>query len=103
MQLKTLFSPIPIVLLVFYVSVDVSDKSVRAQEPVFELPVQLVGFPVIIMAVRFSNFVKKLAYSLSPREYRQRDIFLSSAFLYHLIFRILAHYFRLASKLRLIT
>lgn len=68
MQIKVWIpSAITVVYIAILFSLECMDNAI-AQEPVFELPVQLVGFPVIILAVRLSNFVKKLQYSLNPRK-----------------------------------
>jgi len=54
-----------LVLLLEFVEEGLAQNS----DPLFELPVQLVGFPVIVLSVRLSQFAKKLAYSLSPSKF----------------------------------
>ncbi|XP_031623565.1 uncharacterized protein LOC116340941 [Contarinia nasturtii] len=74
MRFQVIFPSLAVLSALLLTIMDFSGRAIRAQEqtPLFELPVQLVGFPVIILAVRFSNFVKKLAYSVNPKTYQSR-------------------------------
>lgn len=73
MKVQTIFPTLTLLAAFILTIMEFTDKAVRAQnnQPLFELPVQLVGFPTIILAVRLSNFVKKLAYSVNPSKSNQ--------------------------------
>lgn len=58
---------IPSLYVLFVLLMEFVENGVAQNpDPLFELPVQLVGFPVIVLSVRLSQFAKKLAYSLNP-------------------------------------
>ncbi|XP_011187600.2 uncharacterized protein Slc9a3r1_3 [Zeugodacus cucurbitae] len=67
-------SLIPTLYVLFVLLLEFVDDAVAQNpDPLFQLPVQLVGFPVIVLSVRLSQFAKKLAYSLNPNTYRTRS------------------------------
>lgn len=57
-----------------FLAVTLVNTAPGPEEPAFHLPVQLIGFPVITAAVRITNFVKKLAYSLNPGDFHLKFI-----------------------------
>lgn len=65
MELSKLFM---IVCATFSVVFQCVLETQAQQEAAFELPVQLVGFPFIILSVKLSNFFKKFIYSVHPGE-----------------------------------
>ncbi|XP_030372503.1 uncharacterized protein LOC115622635 isoform X2 [Scaptodrosophila lebanonensis] len=67
-------SLLPTLYVLFVLLLEFVEQSLAQNpDPLFELPVQLVGFPVIVLSVRLSQFARKLAYSLNPNTYRSRS------------------------------
>lgn len=63
----TLFVLCALQIFAVFLINDVGYTSAQAgDEPSIELPVQLIGFPVIVLSVRVANFLRKLGYSLNP-------------------------------------